>query len=213
MTKRNPLALHLTWVARITGLLLFLFVLPFAFGGPGWIQWSRLSGKEQLGLIAFGALYGGLLVAWFQPVWGGALTVGGWIAHPVAAPLFLAPMLIGIIHLVFRRPEGPVPRWLRLVLAGPLPVFVLLSANEILGNPPLMATFPADPTGVWMLDRRCAPPCEIRIDRDRTVTGCVSGRIEPNRSWFGRLLNWRTDYRIGATVLINQEQLRPVNGS
>lgn len=75
------------------------------------------------------------------------------------------------------------------------------------GNPPLMAVSIAGLAGPCSV-----PSAAIAVAPDATVTGTVANvpiqraRIEPNRSWFGRLLGWRTDYRIRG-VLTTGEQL------
>ena len=88
---------------------------------------------------------------------------------------------------------------------GPLPLFVLLCANEMFGNPPLMATLERP---VAQLAGPCSiPGATLTIHPDATVTGAIRGvaiqsaRLTPNRSWFGRLLGWRTDYRIRGSLV------------
>jgi len=88
--------------------------------------------------------------------------------------------------------------------------FVLLFGNEMLGNPPLMtpalAVSPAI-AGSWQAKAKAWPgPAEIDIlltvSSDGAVSGKIGGatlagaRLTGNRTWLGRLLNWRTDYII-----------------
>ena len=74
---------------------------------------------------------------------------------------------------------------------------MLLCANEMFGNPPLKAVPLAELTGTCSV-----PSAAITVHPDATVIGTVANvpiqraRLKPNRSWFGRLLGWRTDYRI-----------------
>jgi hypothetical protein len=89
-----------------------------------------------------------------------------------------------------------------LILAGSLGLFLLLCANEMFGEPPLMTPSlraPPDLATAW----RSAPGnVQLYIHTDASVTGTVGAvtiagaRIRNNRSWFGKLLHWRCDYRI-----------------
>jgi hypothetical protein len=98
-----------------------------------------------------------------------------------------------------------------------LAVFILLCANEMFGQPPLMTRAgrpPAGMVGTWHANLTTVStqplPHEISvvftIGPDGSVSGAVgnaaltSGRFVPNRSWFGRLMNWRTDYLIQGTL-------------
>ena len=112
--------------------------------------------------------------------------------------------------------------------------FVLLFGNEMFGNPPWMtpalAVSPAI-TGSWQARAEAWPgPTEIDIlltvSSDGTVSGKIGGaalagaRLTGNRTWLGRLLNWRTDYiirgeisgTVGATPLTNGDRFTaPIN--
>ena len=194
---------HIATLARLTGTLLLLFFLAFvlAEGPPNPL---RLTASEALYALGMLALYGGLALAWRHPKWGGAVTLGGWLFLAILSgrvpfdwPLAL-PATVGVLFLLSANaPKRPTPTWAKVLLYGPLPVFVLLCANEMFGNPPLMAVSIGEHTGPCSV-----PNAAITVASDATVTGTVTGipiqraRMEPNRSWFGRLLGWRTDYRI-----------------
>jgi hypothetical protein len=135
----------------------------------------------------------------------------------------LAPAGIGALNLVcwwriragrragyeaWRVPRTP------LVAAGVAAcAFVALCANEIFVNPPLMTPpFRSTKamvgewraTPAWMSGGVAAeePETVFVIDPDGSVTGrvgdaaVIGGRMEYNRSWFGKLMNWRADYAI-----------------
>lgn len=104
-------------------------------------------------------------------------------------------------------------RALVLLLSVSLGAFVSLCANEIFGQPPLMTRAgrpPAEMVGTWYANLTTAPrrplpdeiPVVFTIGPDGSVSGTVgaavltSGQLVLNRSWFGRLMNWRTDYQI-----------------
>jgi hypothetical protein len=108
---------------------------------------------------------------------------------------------------------GKAWRILLLTAAAALGIFILLCANETFGNPPLMtAALHPGPglAGAWRarvtgpLGRPLATPLDLAltIHPDGSVSGTVGpanlldGRIFNNRSWFGKLMNWRADYGI-----------------
>lgn len=180
---------------------MILFVIPFAFEAGG----RELGWRDYGGLAAMVALFGGLGIAWWRETWGGVISLLGWVGmsvlegRPMVEVPFVAPVVVAGAFVycgLSGERRGPMPGWLRMVCMGPLPVFVLLCGNEMLGNPPLMARAVSDPAGEWILTMGNEAPCEIRIAKDGAVTGCVAGRMSANRTWFGRMLNWRTDYRI-----------------
>lgn len=142
---------------------------------------------------------------------------------------FLAMTAVGVLHILCwwrlrgpRQAAEPVPeakRALRKVHASGWPmlgVFVLLCANEMFGQPPWMAGSkpPADIVGTWSATltalRGEQLSDEIRvsytIDPDGSVSGSIGettlagARSFHNRSWFGHLLHWRTDYRIRGSL-------------
>jgi len=95
-------------------------------------------------------------------------------------------------------------------VAAAFTAFILLCANEMLGNPPLMtaAWHPSSAlVGSWQAKADAwpgLPPIEVllTVNGDGTVSGKIDGatltgaRITANRTWFGRALNWRTDYLV-----------------
>lgn len=210
----------LRWIARLAGLLLALFILPFLFATGDW-HWSDLDTRQWVGLIGIVALYGGLIVAWVRQGWGGLITVASWLllfntlGEGATVSLMIAPFAIGGVHLFcwlwLRDQPAALPRWIKVLIYGPLPVFLLLSTNEILSHPPLMASVGHPVTkiaGSWSMttsDRHNGDILnlgEMTIHPDASVTGTTAdrgnfhGSVLANRSWFGRLMNWRTDYLI-----------------
>lgn len=213
---------HIATLARLTSALILLFFLAFvvAEGPPNPF---RLTASENLYAAGMLALYGGLALAWIKPAWGGACSVAGWLylgvlsrEIPLDWPLAV-PAAIGLLFLLTANAtKTPAPRWLKVVLYGPLPVFVLLCANEMFGNPPWMATSErpiAELAGAWS-----GPNAAITITPAGAVTGNLGGvpvqdaQWTPNRSWFGRLLRWRTDYRIRGTLAGGQTVNILLNG-
>jgi hypothetical protein len=177
------------------------------------------------------------VIAWFWEGWGGLLSLSGWAFLAVLARRppwdlpFSIPAVAGLLHLVcWWRLRSPAPtlepvsaaamgrlKILYALLWVSLATFILLSANEIFGNPPLMTRSgqqAAEMVGTWSATlttvSRQPLPHEIlavlSIGPDGSVTGVIgnaeviSGRLERNRSWFGRLMNWRTDYVIRGTL-------------
>ena len=135
--------------------------------------------------------------------------------------LFLVPVAIAILNLLcwWKLRAGPpagsvawrVPRPALLIAGAFVAVFVVLCANEMFGNPPLMTTSfrpPASMVGEWRATTPPAAPAWKAIDvvfaihPDGSVTGSVGdaavigGRMANNRSWFGKLMNWREEYAI-----------------
>jgi hypothetical protein len=220
------------WTARILGSLMVLFGLAFIFGeGPPPIL--RMTAREQLYALGMGSLFLGLVVAWFWEGWGGLLSVLGWgllavLARKPAWDMpFSIPAAMGFLHLLcWSRLRGPAPppeavnwatrpgvRTLFLFMAAFLGTFLLLCANEIFGQPPIMAPsgpLPAGIVGTWHASLTTASgrplpdeiPVVFTIRSDGSVSGTVgnaaltNGQLLPNRSWFGRLMHWRTPYQI-----------------
>jgi hypothetical protein len=191
-----------------------LFLLAFVIG-EGLPPVFRMSGREQLYSLGMICLYLGLVVAWRWEGWGGLVSLLGWgllsiLAGKAAWNLpFSIPAAIGLLHLLcwwrLRGPAPPpavVPRAV-LFLLPPLALFLLLCANEIFGQPPLMTgtgPAPAAVLGTWYAEG--AVPIALTIATDGSVSGAVGSqalsdaRLVGNRSWFGRLMHWRTDYLI-----------------
>lgn len=220
------------WIARIAGTLLVLFLLAFIFGeGPP--PFGRMTARENLLALGMGSLLLGLIVAWFREGWGGLLSVLGWgffglvEKRPVWDWPLSIPAAMGLLHLVcwwrLRGPAAPMDpvspaarvrrKMLYAAVLAVVTVFVLLCANEMFGQPPLMTAAglpPAEAVGTWTADLTTVSrqplaggiPVEFTIHADGSVSGNIggkrltSGRFVQNRSWFGRMMNWRTDHAI-----------------
>ncbi|MBN8732325.1 MAG: hypothetical protein J0L64_17420 [Acidobacteria bacterium] len=208
------LALTGGWMARAVGLLCILFVLAFVIAeGPPPLQ--RMTGREVMFALGMLAMFGGLAVAWRWEAWGGAVAVVAWIAlagqlgeHALDPP-FLVPVVAGALHLLcawrLRGGEvvGEAGRWGVVSRVGwvLVAVFVVLCANEMFGQPPLMAgsRIAQEAVGEWEGQAGLAR-LRLRIAPDGGVVGALGvipidgARMQVNRSWFGRLIHWRSDY-------------------
>ena len=199
--------LGLRWITRLVGLLLVLFFLTFvvahlAADGPPPL--AAFSGRQAVSALGLLLLFAGLAVAWFRPKWGGLLSIAGWVLLrcPMDWPM-LIPAVIGAGNLwvwwMLRDFTAipPIPRKMAVAIVAPLAIFGILSANEILGQPPFLAGSARAVAGTWSDETT-----RLIIGQDGSVSGTigadaiVGGRIESNRTWFGRVLNWRTDYLI-----------------
>lgn len=221
------------WTALIFGSLMVLLFLAFFFGeGPP--RLSALTGAEQLQFLAMGALFLGLALAWKWEGLGGLLAVAGFLALVAINRRHLAlwaldlPAAIGAVHVAcwFRLRTG-APRHLTpwhlshnvlLGLGSPLALFLLLCANEMFGQPPLM-TPTLRPSGT-LLGTWTGTSAEVvlTIHEDSSVTGTVggiplsTGRIRYGRSWFGKLMNWNADYVIRGQLSAEVRMSRHVSG-
>jgi hypothetical protein len=192
-----------------------------------------MTAREQLYALGMGSLFLGLVVAWFWEGWGGLLSVLGWGLLAVLAKRpawdlpFSIPAAAGLLHLLswwrlrgsVLPPEAanwasiPHVRTLFLFLLAILGAFVLLCANEIFGQPPLMTPagpLPTEIVGTWYANLTTVSGQPLpdgilvvfTIGPDGSASGTVgdatltNGRLRPNRSWFGRLMNWRAPYEI-----------------
>ena len=204
------------WTARIAGTLMALIFLAF-FVGEGFPNIFRLSWRESLSVLALSAVVVGLLLAWIWEGLGGALAVAAMVAfmlligmRGVAPGLLLVPAAIGLLHVVCwwrLRSAGvgwEVPRKILIVVGLAVGVFILLCANEAFGMPPLMTPtlHPSpDMVGTWEAHLPTMGAV-FTINPDASVTGrigdatLINGRVIYDRSWFGRLMHWRTDYLI-----------------
>ena len=206
------------WTAQILGTLMVLFFLAFFFGeGPP--RLGDLTALETLQLLAMGGIFLGLAVSWKWEGLGGSLAVAGFLALVAISRTHLrlwaleAPAAIGVVHLLcWWRLHAGAPAHLApwhlsrstlLGLGGALAVFLLLCANEMFGQPPIMTPSlrPSENlVGTWAA---IGPHnVELSIHPDAAVTGTVdgmalaAGRIGYGRSWFGKMMHWNADYVI-----------------
>jgi len=221
------------WSGRATALLLFLFW--GAFFVEHMTEWFlRADGRYPPAWVwgqqffHFAMLVGlGMMVKWEKR--GAVVMLVATVAffagiHPSTFPwialINIAPIgCFGIYWLADRKlqttgaDEQGLSRPQKLVLgalAAAFITFILLCANEMLGNPPLMtaALHPSSVlVGSWQARAEAWPgptPIEVllTVNADGTVSGRLDGatligaRITNNRTWFGRALNWRTGYII-----------------
>lgn len=217
------------WTARVAGTVLVLFFLAFFFGeGPP--DLSRLTSVERFHLLCFAALFLGLVIAWKWEGAGGLISVASfaclWAIDAAHVPNWLLGIaaIAGAVHIAcwsrlrISAPAGLVawrlPRGVLISLLAALAVFLLLCANEIFGQPPLM-TPTLHPDRQLLGDWYNAPSSvsatnslavEVVIHSDGSLTGAVgdaavtAGRITYGRTWFGRLLNINAPYRITGTL-------------
>jgi len=204
------------WTALILGTLMVLLFLAFFFGeGPP--NFFHLTTSERVTFAGIFALFLGLAAAWKWEGWGGLASICGLALlvaidrRHLATWAFAVPAMIGALHLLCwsRLHAGPPPglapwhlsrTWI-LILTGSLGLFLVLCANEMFGNPPLMTPLnpPPDVAAAW---HSTAANVHLFIHPDASVTGTVAteaitgARIVNNRSWFGKLMHWRDDYRI-----------------
>lgn len=210
------------WTARIAGTLMFFFFLAFFFGeGPP--DLSRLTSAERLQALGVAALFFGLPIAWKWEGLGGLITVAGFgflaaiSATNVHMWVLYVPALTGAAHLASwgrLRMAAPnriapwrLPRFVAVSLLAALAVFILLCANEIFGQPPLMtpALHPENGlVGGWRGAGSIS--VEFLIHSDSSVTGTVggaaitAGHIIYGRSWFGRLLHINSPYLVTGRI-------------
>jgi hypothetical protein len=201
------------WTARVAGTLMALFFLAF-FVGEGFPNIFRLHWRESLSVLLMSAVVAGLLLAWKWEALGGAVVLTAVGLMPLIGMrgigLFLVPAAIGLLHVVCwwrLRSAGvgwEVPRIILIVVGLAVGVFILLCANEMFGMPPLMTpTLHPSPDIVGTWDAHLpAMDAVFAINPDASVSGrigdasLIHGRIIYSRSWFGKLMNWRTDYLI-----------------
>ena len=206
------------WTARIAGTLMFLLFLTFFFGeGPP--DLSRLTSAERLQMLGLAALFLGLPIAWKWEGLGGLITVAGFgfqgalSAGNLQRWVLYVPALAGAAHLAswarlrLAAPAGLVPwRLPRSVVVSLLAVsavFLLLCANEMFGQPPLMTpTLHPDSGLVGTWRGGGSNSVEFVIHSDGSVTGAVgeaaitAGHIRYGRSWFGRLMHINAPYLV-----------------
>jgi hypothetical protein len=209
------------WTALILGTLMVLLFLALVVGeGPP--AFSSLTSVERLQSLSMGGLFLGLALSWKWEGLGGLLAVLGFVCLVAISRThlhmwaFWVPAVIGAIHVAcWGRLRAGMPaallpwhlsRSIVLSLAALLTVFVLLCANEAFGEPPLM-TYSLRPSAELSTAWQSTPAdVLLAIHPDASVTGTVGtttvtdARIVNNRSWFGRLLHWRYDYRIDGNL-------------
>lgn len=213
------------WAARITGTLMVLFFLAFAIG-EGFPEFTRLTVREKWMFAGLGLLLAGLILGWFREGWGGVVSIAGWSLMVIVERRmlwvwpFLIPVAIGLVHvLCWLRLRGPEPpskplhprtRAFLILLGAALMAFVLLCANEMFNQPPLMTpAFRPSPeiVGAWRATVAGDIGVVFEVSPDGSVSGAVGdvsvvgGKIVLNRSWFGRLMHWRTDYLVRGSLL------------
>ncbi len=206
------------WAARLLGTLLFLFLLAF-FVGEGPPRVSNLSGGDVAALSGWIILGAGFLIAWKWEVAGGLMILAAvlWKGKIPAMWLLCLSGGIGLTHVlcaaVLRNDRtarwAPI-RWSRYkgrvaaALGTAAGVVALLAANEMFGMPPVMTPElrPTDSiAGAWQADLG-GGQIRLNIAKGGAVAGSIAGvpiaaaHLMRNRSWFGRLMNWRTEYII-----------------
>jgi hypothetical protein len=204
---------HITNLTRLASVLTVAFFLAIVIsdGPPNPLTFTL---QQKLFALTLVALYAGLAWACFRPRLGGSLTLISWLILamltkrlPLDTP-FLLPALLSLLHLIAARkstlPFMRQPVWLHALAAG----LILLGANETFGSPPAFAgasNAPAALTGVWT-----SAIATFEIDSNANLSGRIDGvpitsfHLQPNRTWFGRLIHWRTDYRIRGTLADGQ---------
>lgn len=209
---------HLSTLARFAGLAVFLFfaAMVVADGPPNPLHLSLRQNLYGLVLIV---LFSGLALAFFRPLGGGLFSLGSWFLLallswklPLDAP-FLIPALIAAFHVALARYTTPAK--LPLALHAAFACLLLIAGNEMFGQPPLFArlTSPtAKLTGKWI-----SPGIQLQIEQDAKVSGDIDGiaiaeaKIYPNRTLFGQLIHWRSDYIIRGTLNPSQPILLILN--
>ena len=216
------------WIARITGTLVTLFFLAFIVGEGPPPLW-RLNLDQNLQFVGMCGVCAGLIAAWKCEGLGGVLTLVAYALllivdrHFNSTWLFGLPALTGLLHILcwsslkaarVRSSWGLPPFALRVggAMAG---AFILLSANEIFLNPPLMTPtrLSADLVGSWVGDVAGGAHVHLQIVGSAGVYVQIGdldfhATISNNRSWFGNLLNWREPYEIGGSGLNGGFSLR-----
>jgi len=193
------------WAARIAGLLLALLFFAFVIGEGLPHHWPSQFTAQFTCLSAIAA---GLLVAWKWEALGGAITLAafgflclanpGFVSFARWSPFTSIPVAVALVHLLcWLRLRGASPGKLPVALWTMLGIFAALCANEIFGAPPLMTPNrpAASVVGAWH-----AGGIFLNVAPDGALSGMLDGhplgdaRLAGNRSWFGKLLKWRTDY-------------------
>jgi hypothetical protein len=206
--------------ASAIGSFLALVFVFFAIG-EGLPALSQMTFQEQICALGVFSIVAGLIGADIREGLGGAIAIAGWLLVAVSsrhAPLrwlFTTAAGVGVMHvLAWWRLQGAPPRdgaagtsrdskLLRIFLWIALAAFLLLCVNEVFGEPPIMVptALPQSLSGTWT-GGLAAGPITLNIAADRSVTGSIAGarvvggQLIANRTWFGRLMHWRTEYLI-----------------
>ncbi len=211
---------HVSTLARFAGLAIFFFfaAMTLADGPPNPVH---LSFHQNLYGLALIALFSGLAVAFFRPLWGGSLSLTAWLflallsmKLPLDTP-FLIPALLAAVHVVLARYTTTTK--LSPAIYAAFACLLLIAGNEMFGHPPLLSHF-SSPTaklsGIWS-----SPGMQIQIAPDAKVSGHIDGlaiaeaKIYPNRTPFGRLIRWRSDYIIRGKLNPSQPFLLILNNT
>jgi hypothetical protein len=244
------------WAGRLTALLLLVFwgaffvehLTEWFLRGDGRYPPAWVWRQQSFHLVMLVGL--GMMLKW-ERLGAVVMTIGtlaffaaiGFHTLPVIALYNLVPIACFSVYWLarwrlnttgaqansFLRPQKAV----LVALGATFTAFVVLSANEILGNPPLMtpALQPLALAGSWQAKADAWPgPSEIEILFTVSADGSVSGkigdatlasaRITRNRTWLGQAINWRTGYiirgeldgTVGAPPLRNGNRLSaPLN--
>jgi len=175
--------------------------------------------SEKVEFLGMAGLAAGLLLAWKWEGFGGLLSVAGFALLVAISRshlrmwVFWFPAAVALVHIVCwerlraAAPAGLVPwrlsRTSVLCLLTPLALFLLLCANEIFGRPPLMTPrlFPGPGlAGTWHAGRGIQVTLTIRSDAAVTgkigETDVTEAHIIYDRSWFGKLMKFNSEYLI-----------------
>jgi len=199
------------WLARIVGLLFALLFFAFVIGEGLPTRWNATLIAQFLALAGIAC---GLIVAWKWEGLGGAITLAAFCLLGVTnanfvtwarwSPFTVLPPAVGLLHvLCWLRLRGASPGKLPRAIWIAFGAFVLLCANEVFGNPPLMT--PRRPAHAMVGTWRSANVV-LTVDPDGLLAGTIDGkglgaaRVVGNRSWFGKLMKWRTDYTVRGDV-------------
>ncbi len=221
-------AAALRWLARILGSLMVLFILAFLVGEGGPPPVHRFTGRELAYALAMTLLFGGLVLAWFREGWGGLVSILGWVlfcivsGRPIVEWPVALPAAIGGLHVVcwlVLRNHSPAPlsRPALFLILIPVAILALLCANEIFGMPPLMTSSSAPPAAMLGTWADTSAAVALTVDPDGKISGTVAGqpvtagRFNRNRSWFGELLNWRTEYIVIGDIAGRGRFTMPLN--
>jgi len=107
-TNGNKAVRMARWIARVSsGLTAALILLVFIGEGlaEGFEPFLHLSVRETVMMVAFAAVWLGLLLGWKWDFYGGLLTICGMVAFYLADYLFSGTLPRGPFFLVFASPS------------------------------------------------------------------------------------------------------------